>query len=83
MSQGVELGNVLLARIRPGGRVLLHVDTGWAPEFYTSKFYVVLRGNAEVVNRCGEGDDEEQVRGRRGWCGRKHRRLGHAGRCHW
>lgn len=61
MCQGVELGNVLITRIRPGQRVLPHVDTGWAPEFYTSKFYIVLRGNADVVNLAGEGADEEQV----------------------
>ena len=61
MCQGVELGNILITRIRPGQRVLPHVDTGWAPEFYTAKFYVVLRGNADVVNLAGEGNDEEQV----------------------
>jgi mannose-6-phosphate isomerase-like protein (cupin superfamily) len=61
MTRAVELGNVLITRIPPGGRVLPHVDRGWAPEFYTSKFYVVLHGNAETVNLCGEGADEEQV----------------------
>ena len=61
MCHGVELGNVLITRIRPGQRVLPHVDTGWAPEFYTAKFYVVLRGNAETVNLAGTGDDEERV----------------------
>lgn len=50
-TQTVQLGNVLLTRIPPGGRIAPHVDSGWAPEWFNAKFYVVLQSQ-DCVNRC-------------------------------
>ena len=61
MAKGTHLGNVLITRIPPGGQILPHVDTGWAPEHFDQKFYIVLAGNEAVTNYCGEGDEEEAV----------------------
>jgi mannose-6-phosphate isomerase-like protein (cupin superfamily) len=35
-----------------------HIDRGWSVDHWSSKFYVVLAGNAETVNRC---EDEAVV----------------------
>ncbi|RZA30612.1 MAG: cupin domain-containing protein [Proteobacteria bacterium] len=60
-SKAVELGNVLLTRIRPGHSIHPHVDPGWAVNWFETKFYVVLQTNAAVLNFAGEGADEERV----------------------
>lgn len=48
--RGVELGNVLVTRIRPFDAIGTHTDHGWAVEWFNRKFYVVLQGNARCVN---------------------------------
>lgn len=50
-TQAVHLGNVLLTRIPVGGEIKPHADTGWAPEWFNTKFYVVLQSD-RCVNRC-------------------------------
>jgi mannose-6-phosphate isomerase-like protein (cupin superfamily) len=51
--QAVELGSILLTRLKPGGKILPHSDAGsWAPEFYNTKVHVTLAGEALVT--CGE-----------------------------
>ena len=52
-ARGVELGNILITKLPAGERILPHIDTGWAPEFYQSKFYVILKANEQCLNRCG------------------------------
>jgi len=64
MTQAVHLGNVLLTRIPPGGQIEPHIDTGWAPEWFTSKFYVVLQSD-RCVNVCG--DESVQMRAGEVW----------------
>ena len=64
MAKGVQLGNVLLTRIPAGGCILPHVDSGWAPEWFTSKFYVVLASDG-CVNRCM--DEEVTMRAGEIW----------------
>jgi Aspartyl/Asparaginyl beta-hydroxylase len=44
----VELGSVLITRLKPGGEVLPHSDKGgWAPSFYNVKAHVTLAGSSE------------------------------------
>lgn len=43
---GERLGGVLITRIRPGGRVEPHTDSGWHAGYY-EKFAVQLKGNAK------------------------------------
>lgn len=52
MTKAVQLGNVLITRIPPGQRILPHADSGWAPEWFTTKFYIVLKGNPDCINHC-------------------------------
>jgi hypothetical protein len=47
----VELGSILLTKLRPGGVIQPHTDAGnWAPEFYNCKAHLTLAGSALV--RC-------------------------------
>lgn len=50
------LGGVLITRVPAGGCILSHNDKGggWHPNFYNTKVYVVLKGNADCVNTCGD-----------------------------
>lgn len=50
---GGRLGGVLITRIRPGGRVLPHVDGGWHARYY-DKYALQLQGNAQQAF-CFEG----------------------------
>jgi hypothetical protein len=52
MFRAVQLGNILITRIPPGGVVKGHIDRGWSPEFFNVKAYVVLAGNDDCVNWC-------------------------------
>lgn len=52
MTKAVQLGNVLITRIPPGGSIHPHVDPGWAVNWFTSKFYIVLQSNPCCINRC-------------------------------
>jgi hypothetical protein len=54
MTRAVQLGNVLLTRLKPGARILPHVDRGWSVDWFSTKFYVVLRGGDGCRNICGE-----------------------------
>jgi mannose-6-phosphate isomerase-like protein (cupin superfamily) len=46
----VELGSILITRLKPGGEILPHSDRGgWAPEFYNTKVHVMLAGRSESV----------------------------------
>jgi aspartyl/asparaginyl beta-hydroxylase len=57
--RSVELGGILVTRLRPGGRILRHSDRGaWHAERYNCKCYVVLQANARCVVEC---DGDEQV----------------------
>lgn len=56
--RAVQLGNVLITRIPPGGRILPHIDRGWSVDWFATKFYVVLRGNDQCINTC---EDEAVV----------------------
>jgi mannose-6-phosphate isomerase-like protein (cupin superfamily) len=49
--EATHLGGVLITRIPPGGVIEPHVDTGWHPEFYNCKLYVVLQSNPQCVFR--------------------------------
>lgn len=49
--EATHLGGVLITRIPPGGVIHPHVDTGWHPEFYNTKLYVVLQSNPQCVFR--------------------------------
>lgn len=53
-TRAVQLGNVLLTRIPPGGSIHPHIDPGWAVNWFADKFYVVLQSD-RCVNR---GEDE-------------------------
>lgn len=49
----VELGSILITRLRPGGEILPHSDRGgWAPEFYNTKCHVTLAGQS--LSTCGD-----------------------------
>lgn len=52
MTRAVQLGQVLLTRIPPGGVILPHIDRGWSVDWFQTKFYVVLAGNDACVNIC-------------------------------
>ena len=52
---GVELGGVLITRIRPGKEVKPHVDAGWHAGYY-DKFAVQLQGNQD---QCFHFEDSE------------------------
>lgn len=53
----VELGSILITRLRPGGEVKRHSDAGsWAPCFYNCKCHVTLAGTS--LSEC----DSETVR---------------------
>jgi Aspartyl/Asparaginyl beta-hydroxylase len=41
---GAEMGGVLITRIKPGGQVQPHIDTGWHAGYY-DKFAIQLMGN--------------------------------------
>ena len=43
----VELGGVLITKIRPGGCVQPHSDRGWHAEYYRDKYAVQIKGNAQ------------------------------------
>ena len=63
--RAVQLGNVLLTKILPGGEVKAHSDQGWGPSFFDLKFYIVLQGNDRCVNWCE--DDRVTMRTREAW----------------
>lgn len=53
------IGGILITRIGPGKQVFPHDDLGtWHAEHYTSKVWVVLRGNDQCVNTV---ESEEMV----------------------
>lgn len=55
----IELGGILMTRIPPGCQVYPHHDQGtWHAEHYTTKVWVVLRGNDRCVNTV---EDEAMV----------------------
>ena len=45
----VDLGGVLITKIKPGGKVLPHKDAGWHAEHYNVKHGVQLAGNDQQV----------------------------------
>lgn len=52
-ASAVELGSILITRLPPGKKILLHSDRGpWAPEFYNCKAHLTLIGSS--LSRCGE-----------------------------
>lgn len=61
MTQAVQLGNVLITRLPPGGVIRPHVDGGWAAVWFNRKFYCCLRGGARCVNTW-EGGEEVAMR---------------------
>jgi hypothetical protein len=53
----VELGSILLTKLRPGGVIQPHTDAGnWAPLYFNCKAHVTLYGSS--VSRC---EDEEVI----------------------
>lgn len=55
----LKLGGILMTRIPPGCQVYPHHDRGtWHAEHYTTKVWVVLRGNDRCVNTV---EDEAMV----------------------
>lgn len=55
----METGGILITRIPPGKQVYEHHDRGsWHAEHYTTKVWVVLRGNDRCVNTV---EDEAMV----------------------
>ena len=55
----VRTGGILMTRIPPGCQVYPHDDRGsWHSEYYTTKVWLVLRGNDRCVNTV---EDEEMV----------------------
>jgi hypothetical protein len=54
LTRATGLGAVLITHIPPGGEVQPHSDKGfWNAEAYPLKVYVVLKGNEQCVNYCG------------------------------
>ncbi len=49
--EATRLGGVLITKIPAGGHVLPHADTGWHPNYYSTKIYVPILTNPKVVNR--------------------------------
>lgn len=50
VGKSVELGNILVTRVKPWDAIGTHTDHGWAVEHFNRKFYIVLQGNARCVN---------------------------------
>ena len=55
MTRATGLGAILITHIPAWQSVQPHSDKGyWNAEFYPLKVYVVLRGNEDCVNYCGD-----------------------------